>query len=283
MHLKNAPLTYLYDGTLAGFYCCVYESVYAREMPLSIQSAGEEAQPGFFEKKTINTDTQKALRVRNSVREKISLAALDMAEHAFLSCMREKELHILRFLLAGYQAGGKITSQLTHRDVAPLIQANRHLFGEQHLLLGFLRFTDYDGLLVAVITPKNFVLPLMTDHFTDRYSTEKFLIYDKTHCAALVFDGVRAEIVRMEDLSLRPPDEAEERYRALWKQFYHTIAIKERTNPVCRRSHMPMRYWENMLEVADELPEKKKCLKSGAEQIAAVAPLPMRDCGSSPQ
>ncbi|MDL2218580.1 TIGR03915 family putative DNA repair protein [Christensenellaceae bacterium OttesenSCG-928-M15] len=264
LRLENSPLTYLYDGSLAGLYCCVYESVYKKEMPLSIVVVNGGLMPTLFEQKTIHTDEKHAVRVRNSIREKISPIALELVEHTFLTCLREKEIKILRFLILGYQEGRRVTDMLGHSDVSPLLKANKHLWGEQHLLLGFVRFTDYGGLLVAVITPKNFVLPLMVDHFTDRYSTEKFLIYDKSHSAALVFDGVRAEIVQMENLALKPPDEAEEKYRALWKQFYKTIAIKERTNPVCRRSHMPMRYWENMLEVKDELRLKGKEIEETA-------------------
>ena len=43
------------------------------------------------------------------------------------------------------------------------------------------------------------------------------------------------------------------RYRVLWKRFYKTIAIAARENPRCRMTHCPKRYWENMLEMEDEL------------------------------
>ena len=34
----------------------------------------------------------------------------------------------------------------------------------------------------------------------------------------------------------------EMKYRALWKRFYNTIAIKERINPNLRRQHMPKKF-----------------------------------------
>ena len=52
----------------------------------------------------------------------------------------------------------------------------------------------------------------------------------------------------MEHFSLEEPDETERQFRALWKQFYHTIGIEGRYNPKCRMTHMPKRYWENMTE-----------------------------------
>ncbi len=44
------------------------------------------------------------------------------------------------------------------------------------------------------------------------------------------------------------PAESEAAFRALWRRFYDTIAIKERENPRCRMSHMPKRYWGVMTE-----------------------------------
>lgn len=51
---------------------------------------------------------------------------------------------------------------------------------------------------------------------------------------------------------MAPPDEAEARYRLLWKRFYDTIAIRERENPRCRMTHMPKRYWGTMTEFQGE-------------------------------
>ena len=195
-------VVYLYDGGLAGFFNCVYESVYEHELPAAIVT---EQDP-----QRIAADPGRAVRVRNSIPKKISPRALELVENVFLSCMGKKEIHTLRFLLLGYEQGPRVLSMLGHPDVAPLLAAERHLGGECHLLKGFIRFSDYGGMLAATITPKNFVLP-------------------------------------------RLADEAEERYRALWKQFYRTIAIESRENPRCRMTHMPKRYWENMTEMREYL------------------------------
>lgn len=47
---------------------------------------------------------------------------------------------------------------------------------------------------------------------------------------------------------MAPPDEAEKRYRRLWRCFYDTIAIRERENPKLRMSHMPKRFWPLLTE-----------------------------------
>lgn len=244
-----ADIVYLYDGSLPGFFCCVHESVYTRQIPSEIWPE-QEAQPSLFEQRMIATDPDKAARVAASVPEKISERAMDMIQTVFLSCLEQKELAMLRFLLLGYQLGSGVPYMFGHEDVKPVLEAEKHLGGEAHLLKGFVRFSDYDGVLAATITPKNFVLPFLAEHFVMRYSEENFIIFDKTHKAALLYENGQHRIVPMEGITFPEADETEENYRALWKQFYNTIAIEARTNWKCRRTHMPKRYWENMLEVA---------------------------------
>ena len=57
----------------------------------------------------------------------------------------------------------------------------RHLDGEVHLLKGFVRFSEFDGMLAGEIRPKNRVLPLLRGHFCSRMYNEVFLLYDRTH------------------------------------------------------------------------------------------------------
>jgi probable DNA metabolism protein len=243
-------IRYLYDGSLPGFYSCVFHSVYAHELPLEIAPDGD-AEPSLLPEKYIATDPARALRVRASIPAKISRRALELVETVYFSCLQGKELAMLRFLLLAYRVGPKVTDMLGDADVHRMLGAERHLLGEAHLLRGFVRFADYGGMLGATISPKNFVLPFIAGHFAARLSEEAFLIYDKTHGAALTYRGGAYEITAVEKLEFAAPGETELRYQAMWKRFYDTIAIEERTNPKCRMTHCPKRYWENMLEVKD--------------------------------
>lgn len=245
-------LVYLYDGSLPGFYCCVYESINTKTMPAGI-SDGEEAQTIMFEDFFIHTDERKAYRVKRSIADRISERSLDLIETVFLSCLPNKEMHMLRYLLLGYKVGRKIDDMLGHKEVAPLLAAEGHLFRESHLLTGFIRFSEYDGILAATITPKNFVLPFIARHFVRRFNTERFIIYDKTHRHALIYQDGRAQVLRMDSINLPAPTETEKGYRELWKGFYKAITIEARENPKCRMTHMPKRYWENMTEMAEFL------------------------------
>ena len=66
--------------------------------------------------------------------------------------------------------------------------------GELEKLRGFVRFSDYNGVLGSEIEPKNRVLPLLRRHFCDRYANESFFIYDRTHKELLANDTIYQEI-----------------------------------------------------------------------------------------
>ncbi|MDR1131793.1 MAG: TIGR03915 family putative DNA repair protein [Oscillospiraceae bacterium] len=245
-----ADVIYTYDGSFDGFLCCVFESVYTRELPFGIL-CGEAAPPALMAVRFIAADREKAERVRASIPLKISGRALELVTTVFCSCLAEKELRLLEFLLRAYREGGTLCAKLGDAAVAPLLNAEKRLLGEAHLLKGFVRFSDVGGALTAVITPKNYVLPFIARHFVLRYHQEQFMIFDKTHKAALVYRNGRAELLRIDHVAFPEISENEVRYQALWKRFYNTIAIEGRENPRCRMTHMPKRYWENMLEVSD--------------------------------
>jgi len=120
--IATTQIVYHYDGSLPGFYCCVYESFYLRELPAAILPESE-AQPTLLPAKTIVTDNAKALRVRASIQDRISIAALELIETVFLSCLEQKELLTLRFMILAYREGGKALSMLGHPDVSPLLKA----------------------------------------------------------------------------------------------------------------------------------------------------------------
>lgn len=248
-----ADVIYAYDGSFDGFLCCVFESVYTRQLPSGIL-CGDDALPLLYEVRTIATDPFKAERVRASIPAKISDRALELVTTVFCSCLENKELRILEFLLQGYQEGGGLCFKLGAAVTAPLLHAERHLLGEAQLLRGFVRFADVGGALVAAITPKNYVLPFLARHFVLRYREEQFMIFDKTHKAALVYQNGKTEILQADHVAFPEISGSEARYQALWKRFYHTISIEGRENPRCRMTHMPKRYWENMLEVSDLVP-----------------------------
>ena len=243
----RTDVIYRYDGTLDGFLCCVYESYANKELPAAILGPGDE-QLSLLTTRDVETDAFRAARVLKSIPGRISEGALYLVERAMLTCMPEREKRLLEFLHLGYRKGPMVMDMLHDDAVAPILAAVTHLGREAHLYLGFVRFTQNEGVLASVIEPKNRVLPLIAQHFVDRYPNEAFIIYDRTHREALVAQRGRARIAPLEALELPDPDDLERAVRALWRRFHTTVCIDQRKNDTCQRSHMPLRYRRVMTE-----------------------------------
>jgi len=158
---------------------------------------------------------------------------------------------ILNFLRKGYKIGSPVTDMLADDTVRAITNTARSVQRESHYYKEFLRFSDYNGALVAIIEPKNFVLPMIIDHYCDRFPGEQLLIYDESHKYAFVYQNGESVIIPLEHLELPEACEKEEKYRALWKRFYDTIAIEGRINPKLRMGNMPKRYWKHLTEFQD--------------------------------
>lgn len=251
--LHDADVVYLYDGGFEGFLCCVFESFERHELPFAIWTPQRETAT-LYPVKEIPTDPARAARVFASFAKKLGKDCERLILTCYLSGREDKELRILRFLHLAYAEGPRVMALLGHPEVTPLYEMQRHVAREVEKWMGFVRFEESGGMLGAVIHPKNYVLPLLRAHFCARFPEENFLIYDATHQAALLYQDHRATLTDLDaPLSLPAPDEKESQYQQLWKQFYETLAIKERRNEALRRSHCPKRYWADMTELRDKL------------------------------
>ncbi|MBQ2676081.1 MAG: TIGR03915 family putative DNA repair protein [Clostridia bacterium] len=245
--LERSNVVYVYDGTYYGLMCCVFESFYSHEIPCAIV-ADSAQQLSMLPPKFIETDTDKAHRVMRSIPNKISAKAEELVKLCFLSQLDDKELLILDFLKKGYKYGARVVYMLADDTVNKISKAVKNLTNEAHHFKGFVRFKVYDDMMFSQIEPKNYVLPLIKHHFCDRFPNESFVIYDKTHCQALVYKPYSSAIIQVDKVDLDEPDETEMKYQQLWRDYYNAIAIEQRYNPRCRMTHLPKRFWGDMTE-----------------------------------
>lgn len=252
---------YRYDGSFAGFLCCVRDIHQYREPPALFLSPGDD-RPTLYPERFVDTDPALAQRVYRRLTQRLGAKGMLMVSEGFLTTLDHKERRLCEVIDLGLRVGPGVEKHLENDHVLQVGSAIRHLQRECELLTGFVRFSDYHGLLVSEIAPKNWVLPILRLHFCDRMAEEAFLIFDKTHRQALVHkpdpavNGGRGlwDIVEAEDFTPPPPDQTETAYRDLWRRFYQTLAIEGRYNPKCRQTHMPKRYWDCMTEFQEDAP-----------------------------
>lgn len=128
---------------------------------------------------------------------------------------------------------------------------------EKHRMEAFVRFQlTQDGLYYAVIEPDFDVLPLIKQHFQDRYADQLWLIYDTRRKYGLYYDQVQVSTVAMhfaDDAGSGKDirsihDEQEGLYQLLWQQYFSSVNIAARKNIKLHIQHMPRRYWKYLPE-----------------------------------
>lgn len=243
---ERADVVFCYDGSFAGLLTCMFRIFQMKKEPIIIKISGS-SEISLYDQLDIDTDIIKAKRVWSGIIKHMSYEAAKLAAKGFLSCADNKEVTICRFLQLGFKYGASVMNR-TDDDIIKLKKAALHAEHEAHMLKGFIRFTEQNGVLIAEIEPKNFVLPLLKDHFSERYRNESFFIYDKTHNYALTYKAFKSCIIPIESFIVDPISREENDFMKLWKSFYDKIAINERYNPKSRASNIQKRFIKNMAE-----------------------------------
>lgn len=250
---------YTYDGTFDGFLSAVFVAYENHEEPEEIVTEGVLQEVFGRAAREIATDEARAVRVEKGIIKTMGSPAYKKIWQTFLSGDPEKATLLYRYIRRGFEIGRGIYSNISHNDVLPIEKLHLAIMREAHLLTGFVRFSEMEGgVFYSKITPKNSVVPILMPHFADRFSVQPFILYDAEHNLAGVYDLKEWRLVETELLNVPAPDENELNYRRMWKGFYESIAIMERVNPICRRTHMPKRFWPNMTEHGYIPPQKTK-------------------------
>lgn len=247
-------VVYLCEDTPDGIFTAIYDA-WAAKIPdgrLSIRVEENYMMEFFTDYVYVQTDLEKAVKVARSVSRKIGTQAYDMIYKAALSCEEEKIDVIYHFLKMGFAYGPSVVTMHTNDTICRLFELSRAVTNESHLFREFVRFGESEeGILIARIKPKNQVLSLIAHHFTDRFPEENFVILDEVHQTGL-FHEKRKEwylspLTKKALEGIWAHSKGAE-YENLWKAFFRTIAIQERTNPQCQRNHCALRYRDYMVE-----------------------------------
>jgi len=130
----------LFDGSFDGFLTVVYAVYYEKIVPLSIQVETQAQLSLDFKPYFISTDSQKAIKVFNAIREKISEEAALTVYYAFLADEDLQCMALLRYIQLGFKVGHMVDSHLQKDTIREVLQVAKRVGGEAHLLYGFCRF-----------------------------------------------------------------------------------------------------------------------------------------------
>ncbi len=246
----GSTLILLHDGTLEGVLSAVFDSYSYSPPPQGLDVAGCYQPQLGHRYKEVPTDPRHAARVIAGVRRRMGTLGYRKIWQAFLHSSEDKDSVIYRYIRLGMKEGERVHQMLTHPTVLAIDKLCAITGREASFLTEFVRFSEVEGhLYYAEITPEHMALPLIMPHFAARMNAHPFLIHDKTHQMAGVYDREKWVLVSTEGMTVPALSESELAYRRLWKIFYDTIAIEERINPKLRQQLMPKKYWKNITEL----------------------------------
>lgn len=241
-------IDYLYDGSFEGILTCIYEHYYSEK------AAGifcrDEYQASMLQPcRMVATDEKKADMVYEAISRKISGYDLKRLYKVYRSDVPDRETDILNYVRLGF-ARGSAVSMLHGDPVVFRIQSAEHKVNREiDRLNGLIRFTVLGGrVLYSAVEPDSDMIEFLAPHFCDRYKNEPFIIHDAGRNKALVHGNGIWYICEFTSGDIPQPDEEEKIYRRLWKNYFDTIAIKQRINPRCQSNFMPLRYRKHLTE-----------------------------------
>lgn len=241
-------------GILTGIY-----EAYERKLDheTCVLQVGEEENLRLFaEYIRIIPSPEKSEKVIRTIRRRFGEETLRIILEALASTDRQKGHMVYQMIVFGLrgQYKGQLIDCMSYEPVIKVVALSTTVWHETHHFYGFLRFQELiSGILYAKINPKAKVLPLLGEHFANRFPLENFMIYDEKHDEWLFHEAkkewftVSGDLVNIEG-GIRFSIE-ELQVQELFRHFVNKIAIKERENLNLQQQMLPLRFRSNMIEV----------------------------------
>ena len=258
-------MVYTFDGTMDGLLTAVFDAFERHEQPEALLTTGD-ALPLFCDQMyEVVTDEARAQRVWASLEKRLSPEALRMIAVGWLSEMQELNNPLFQYICKAFRQPAEAPSierNFADPDVLEVTNIARKVLHEQLRMKQFIRFQKAkDGTYLAVVSPDHNVLPLIIDHFADRFRDQPWMIYDTRRHYGYYYEGTGVPVrVTFEDESAVPFSLADGKlneevmssddrlFQDLWRTYFKAICIRERINPRKQLSDMPRRYWKYMTE-----------------------------------
>lgn len=245
-------MIYLHDGYFDGFLTCIYDHYHSQK------AAGifpkNNYQINIFENtKEIITDEEKAKKVHDSLLNRFSEEIYWYIFYTFLSDDYYKDCYLLKYIELAFKLGNSIYKLHSHDVTYPVKKISKRVIGERHRFLGLLRFLEVGNCLYAVFEPDNDILISIADHFADRLKQERFIIHDLKRKKAVICNFGKWIITDFELEQEISPTKREMLIQDLWKCYFNSVGIKERTNKKLQQSFVPLKYRKHLLEFNNNL------------------------------
>lgn len=238
---------FLYDGTFLGFISVVYNIIVNKHFPREIKFENEYMDNIFNDSVFITTNEENSNKVLYKL--KSNNYTYYNVYTSFMSSSETKEMDILKYILKFIKYGDKINFMKNDSVIINIDKMCKQVKREAHRLKGFIRFKELNnGVLFVDISPENNIIEILVNHFKERLKNESWIIIDTRRKNAVIYDKGKYELINFVDNYENDLSKEEELFQNLWKNYFKTIAIKERKNKRCQMNFMPKKYWKYLVE-----------------------------------
>lgn len=250
--------TLIYDGSFEGLMSAVFEVFEYRFQPAQILTEKRHQTTLLFsDLHEVVTDQQKAERVLAKLELSLGKTGVSQLLKVYLS---EDEM-AERLILTAVQQSVHLPQEniLENYGDAAIMQIARitkSVAREVHRMHAFVRFEKLqDEVYFAKIEPDFNVLPLIINHFKNRYRDQQWMIFDLRRNYGAFHDLKEVQFFepgeRPSDQLRRTGDllhEEELQYQHLWQRYFTRTNIPERKNIKLHVQSLPKRYWKYLTE-----------------------------------
>lgn len=248
--------TLLYDGSFDGLLTAIFEVFEYRFHDVNIVKRENFQQENIFaEVHEVITQNEKAERVLKKIEDNIGKMGVHELLKVFLSEDQDLEHLIFSAVQQSLQHPKEnILQNYAHHDILKISKISKSVSRERHRMTAFVRFEKMqDNVYFAKIDPDFNVLPLIRNHFKNRYQDQKWFIYDLRRNYGIFYDleicdfFYPDEKIDLHQYQKKFHDE-EQQYQKLWQRYFTKTNIVERKNLKLHIQHVPKRYWKYLTE-----------------------------------
>lgn len=249
---------YIFDGSLEGLLTAVFECYARKSKTVKLVDEMRYAPDVFDSGYRVISDPVKGKRVWKGLCQKLGKDWQLRFYKAYLSEQPDVFQHLLNFARYIIDQPEGACENFAHTDVLAISQTSQKVRREKHRMEAFVRFQKTaEDIYYAHIEPDFNVLPLLTEHFQNRYADQRWIIYDLKRKYGIYYDLEKTEDIeldaapQMSIVNALPSellDPKEALYSTLWQDYFKSTNIKARKNMRLHVRHVPRRYWKYLAE-----------------------------------
>ena len=243
---------YLYDGTFDGYLTAIFYA-YTQKDTVGIYKENTYSPSLLSTWQVIPCEADKADRVYESIRSKLSPKTLDNLFKVYLSDAPNSETLGLNYLKLCYRYSDDINLAKNNEIIHQVDTLCRRVGLEAHRFCGFVRFKEIAPMVFyAAIEPDHHILPLIMGHFKKRFSDQHFIIHDLKRQMAILYDTheILLRYLTIEESERLAKAQIKDPFEALFKTYYEATTIEERAHSKRRYAHLPKRYEKHLVELS---------------------------------